>query len=829
MSAMLNSRRLLGFLALLIALFVTGDYFLRFHMILPGFAELEQQEAAKNITRCKTAIAREILHIEKLSTDWAVWDDLYQYAVDGNEPFVTSNFQWDTLPTTGIHLIYVINSSGKIVYKGAIAPSTGEMVELRQLPAEVFPADHFLLHSPDDTTSFSGILLTDFGPLLLTSHNIFTSAGEGPRHGTLLFGRFLDEEVIRDLRQQTQVEFTVRDPLSAPFSETEKQRVQDLAANRQVSQIVDDGKMLAFGLLDDLQQQPALLITATLPRHIMERGRVTARFSSIVLLSAVGLIITSFLVLMAVLNLRSRKRQELVEELVRQRTDELRLSEERLNALADASFEAIFLSEKGRCLEQNRAAESMFGFTDEEAIGQHATAWIVPEDWDRVMNNIRDNVEKPYEVTARRRDGSTFPAQVQARVATYRGRTVRVTALRDISEQKKAEREQKVLEDKLRQSQKMESLGLMASGVAHDLNNILSGIVSYPELILMSLPAESPLQKPIHLIREAGKRAAEVVDDLLTLARGVSSARETNNLNTIVLEYLESPEFFNLKGLHGHVLLKTDLDPDLLNISCSTIHVKKCVMNLVTNAAEAIREPGEIVISTRNQYRETPLEGHPKMQQGEYAILSVADTGTGIPAESLDRIFEPFYSRKVAGRSGTGLGLAIAWNTVHDHSGGVTVESSGKGTTFDLYFPATRENLTTLPESVDIEQYKGNGEKILVVDDDERQRTIAIQMLNLLNYSGHAVGSGESAVRYLRDETVDLVILDMIMDPGMNGCETYRRILELHPGQKAIITSGFSESGDVQQALSLGARGFVKKPYLVSRIAVIIRNTLLNS
>ena len=821
---MISSRKLLGSLALLISLFVVGDHYLRFHMILPGFVELEQQEALKDITRCKTAIEREILHIEKLSTDWAVWDDLYQYAIDGNREFETSNFQWDTLPTTGINLIYVINSEGKIVYKATIIPSTGEMVELQQLPADVFPPDHFLLKTPGDGSSLSGIHLTDFGPLLLTSHNILTSAGEGPSHGTLLFGRFLDNDIISDLQQQTQVEFSVRDPLSAPFSEAERKLVQDLAIKQQVNEIIDDRKMLVFGLLNDLQQQPALLITAALPRRTLERGMVTARFSSFVLLSAVGLIIASFIVFMALSNLRSRKRQDLIEALVAQRTDELRLSQERLNALSDASFEAIFLSEKGICVEQNRAAEVMFGYAYEQAIGKNMNAWVEPEYREVATRNILANVETPYEIIARRKDGSTFPAQIQARAATFRGKTVRVIALRDLSEQKKAEREQKILEDKLQQSQKMESLGMMASGVAHDLNNILSGIVSYPELIMMSLPKDSSLLTPVTQIREAGKRAAEVVDDLLTLARGVSRSREINNLNTIVSEYLESPELFNLRSLHSHVSIKTDLEPDLLNISCSTIHIKKCLMNLVTNAAEAIREPGEIVIATRNQY----CDAHPKMKKGEFAILSVTDTGIGIPEESLGRIFEPFYSRKVVGRSGTGLGLAVAWNTVHDHSGVITVESSTKGTTFELYFPATRENLRNLPPSVDIEQYKGRGEKILVVDDDEQQRNIASQILEFLNYTGHTVDSGESAVHYLEKETVDLVILDMIMAPGINGCETYRRILELQPGQKAIVTSGFSESEDVQQALSLGIRGFVQKPYTLSKIAIAIKETLRN-
>ncbi len=828
MSAMINSPRLLGLLAVLIPLFVAGDYFIRFQVILPGFAELEQQEAVKDVARCKNAIEREILHVEKLTKDWAVWDDLYQYVLDGNKAFAVSNFQWESLGGAGIHLLYVVNTEGKILYGGVVDPSTMQMISLRQLPAAFFPADHSLLRSRGDAISLSGILLTDHGPLLLTSHKILNSVGEGPSHGTILLGRFLGTATIEDLRLQTRVNFTVRDPLSTAFSEQEERQVQALVQGKQMNEVVSEEKILGHSLLTDLKGKPALLITADLPRHIMERGRVAARFSSIVLLSAVGLIIFASVVMALVSMLKAQRRQEEIEALVEQRTDELRMSEERLHALADASFEAIFLTEKGICLEQNRAAETLFGYSFEEAVGRQANMWIAPDERERVIRFTLEKEERPYEVTALRKDGSAFPAQIQTREAEYHGRKVWVSAVRDLTEQKRVERDQQIMEDKLRRSQKMEALGLMAGGVAHDLNNILSGIVNYPELILMGLPEDSPLSKPIKAIRESGRNAAAVVDDLLTLARGVSSARENNNLNTIITEYLESPEFYTLQGLHGHVAIRAELEPNLLNISCSTIHIKKTVMNLVTNAAEAIRERGEIVVSTRNQYCESHLPGYPEMRQGEYVALSVADTGMGIPKESIDRIFEPFYSRKVVGRSGTGLGLAVAWNTVHDHGGGIMVQSSSGGTIFELYFPSTREDLSTIPEFVDIEQFKGDGEKILVVDDDEGQRTIALQILSLLNYSGHAVDSGEDALHYLGGETADLVILDMVMAPGMNGCETYRRILELHPGQKAIITSGFSESSDVQQTLALGARRFVKKPYLVGMIAAVIHDTLRN-
>ncbi len=259
--------KLLVLLFILCVIFVGGDYFIRFHVILPEFAELERQEAKKDITRCTSSIEREFQHVEKLATDWALWDDLYQYVIDGNEPFVTSNFQWDTLQKTGIDLMYVINTEGNIVYSGISQPETAEMIKLQQLPAENFPSDHYLLNVPDNANSFAGIFLTENGPLLLASHKILTSAGRGPSRGILLVGRFLDDQVMQVLRQQTQIEFTVGNPLTAPFSEIERRRVEDLAAGKQVTEIVDEHTLLTFGLLTDLQKHPALLITPNPPPY----------------------------------------------------------------------------------------------------------------------------------------------------------------------------------------------------------------------------------------------------------------------------------------------------------------------------------------------------------------------------------------------------------------------------------------------------------------------------------------------------------------------------------------------------------------------------------
>jgi CheY-like chemotaxis protein/two-component sensor histidine kinase len=363
--------------------------------------------------------------------------------------------------------------------------------------------------------------------------------------------------------------------------------------------------------------------------------------------------------------------------------------------------------------------------------------------------------------------------------------------------------------------------------VAHDLNNILGGLVSYPELLLMDLPKKSPLRKPILTIKKSGEKAATIVQDLLTLARRGVSTMEVANLNDIISEYLKSPEYEKLKIFHPDVRLKTNLEEDLLNILGSPVHLSKTIMNLVSNAAEAMPIGGKIFISTENRYIDRPIRGYDNVDEGDYITLTVSDTGTGISPEDMESIFEPFYTKKVMGRSGTGLGMAVVWGTVKDHRGYIDVKSAkGKGTTFTLYFPVSRKELDKDKPLLSIADYMGKGESVLVVDDVAEQRDIASRILKRLSYSVRTVSSGEEAVDYMKDNSANLLLLDMIMDPGIDGYETYKRILKFHPNQRAIIVSGFSETKRVKEAQRLGAGTYVNKPYLLEKIGLAVRDEL---
>ena len=406
-----------------------------------------------------------------------------------------------------------------------------------------------------------------------------------------------------------------------------------------------------------------------------------------------------------------------------------------------------------------------------------------------------------------------------------------ITASRDelnheIAGHKRAEKEKKKLETKLQRARKMEAMGLMAGGVAHDLNNILSGIVSYPELLLMDLPEDSPLRKPIKTIQESGMRAADVVEDLLTIARGVATGKEVLNLNTVVDEYLDSAEHHKLERIHPLSAFKTELDSELLNITGSASHVKKVLMNLIVNASEAIEVRGTVTVSTINRYLDEPLKGYDDVRTGEYAVLRVSDNGSGISPKDLDRIFEPFYTKKEMGRSSTGLGLAVVWNSMQDHNGYINVKSSEKGTVFELYFPTTREKMADEGEQAPLENYLGHGEKILVVDDEERQMEIASGILTRLGYIAEAVSSGEDAIEYVKTNPVDLILLDMVMPKGINGRETYEEIIKIRPGQKAIIASGYAKTKEVNMAQELGAGKYIKKPYALEKVGLAVKEEL---
>ena len=420
----------------------------------------------------------------------------------------------------------------------------------------------------------------------------------------------------------------------------------------------------------------------------------------------------------------------------KQAEEALRESRQQLSDIIEFLPDATLVIDKEeKVIAWNRAIEAMTGIQKKDMLGKGNNEYAIPFYGDRrpILIDLAfhpdKEMEKQYTAIQRVGDilfgeayapslphGDTHLSATASVLRNSKGEIIAaIECIRDNTERKR-------LEERLQRAEKMEALGHLAGGVAHDLNNVLGVLVGYSELLAEKLPQESPLRKYAVNILQSSMRGAAIIQDLLTLARRGVIVSEVVDLNGIVFDYLRTPEFEKMKSYHPEVKVRTELEEGLLKIKGSPVHLSKTIMNLVSNAAEAISGRGEVTIRTENRYVDHPIQGYDDLQEGDYVVLTVSDSGMGIPDRDLRKIFEPFYTKKVMGRSGTGLGLAVVWGTVKDHHGYIDVQSEeGKGTTFTLYFPVTREELTKTAETVSTSTYMGRGESILVVDDVKEQ------------------------------------------------------------------------------------------------------------
>jgi PAS domain S-box-containing protein len=381
----------------------------------------------------------------------------------------------------------------------------------------------------------------------------------------------------------------------------------------------------------------------------------------------------------------------------------LRESEKKYRELVENANSMILRRDPaGKITFFNECAQKFFGLSEKEVLGKNIIGTIVPEK-DSQGNDQREAVLEigahpgnypTHEYENIRSNGQrAWVSWTNKALRDPQGNIAEILCIgNDVTALREAGKEKKALEARLQRAEKMEAIGSLAGGVAHDLNNILPSLISFPDVILMDLPEDSPLRKPVLSIKRSGERAAVIAQDLLTLARRAVPVRKPVNLNDVIGEYLESPEGSKLQSDYPRVQIKKDLDPALRLILGSPVHLSKTVMNLVVNAVEAISEQGRVVLSTKTAQMKEEIKGYEMIEPGDYAVLSVSDTGVGISAQDVEKIFEPFYTKKAMGRSGSGLGMAIVWGTVKDHRGYVDVKSEeGIGTTFDLYFPVAME------------------------------------------------------------------------------------------------------------------------------------------
>ena len=314
------------------------------------------------------------------------------------------------------------------------------------------------------------------------------------------------------------------------------------------------------------------------------------------------------------------------------------------------------------------------------------------------------------------------------------------------------------------------------------------------------------------------------LDDIKKTAQTISKVIIIN-LNTVIEEYLMSATMIEYQEKYPDVKIIINLDKDLKNISGSTPHLTKVVMNLVCNAFEFLPKGGELTIITSTVNIEKKISGYEEILPGCYSLLKITDTGPGILNSDIKRIFEPYYTKKIHSTTGSGLGLWVVYGIVKEHNAFIDIHSEyGNGTSFYIYFPAHEQKAET--EISNKVKSSCGTERILIIDDETEIREFLSDVLKYLNYKVYVAENGRAAVKSLTTQSVDLIILDMIMESDFDGLDTYREILKIHPEQKAIISSGFSINERIKETLSLGAGQFLKKPYTIEELSTAVQKEL---
>jgi len=510
----------------------------------------------------------------------------------------------------------------------------------------------------------------------------------------------------------------------------------------------------------------------------------------------------------------------------KERQDALSKSEDRLRATVEASLDCIIgMDAKGNVIEFNPAAEFCFGYRKQQVIGKSLADLVIPErhrhEHIQGMAHFLETGDGPYlgkrlEVTAVRADGREFPVELAIDVAQGQDGKIFIGYLRDITERKQAEAERTRLETQLRQAQKMEAIGHLTGGVAHDFNNILTGVMGYivmaSERVTQS--GDEKLQKYLDRSQKAVQRARDLIQQMLTFSRGQRGEPKALSLTPLLKETVKLFE----STLPATIEMHTDF-ASTPAVMVDPVHMEQVLMNLIINARDAMQGSGQLTLSLRQIHcGDCVCTACRQPVRGDYVELSVADTGSGITQDIIDRIFEPFFSTKEVGK-GSGMGLATVHGIVHECKGHIVVDSSpGRGSTFRVLLPPIKMpldmsaqapgDITSAMASVHV--LKG---RVMLVDDDFTVSEFMHDMLSEWGLEVSLFNNGIDALKYFADdpERFDLAIVDQTM-PKITGMQTAEQMLKLRPQMPVVLYTGVSEHLSQDQIKSIGIRALVKKP-----------------
>jgi len=518
-----------------------------------------------------------------------------------------------------------------------------------------------------------------------------------------------------------------------------------------------------------------------------------------------------------------------LEAKIAQRTEALSQSEKTTRLVIETANDAfIGMDEQGRVIDWNQKAETVFGWPREAILGQVLADAIIPfkrrhdhsEGLKRFLATGNGPVlNKSIEIMALHRDGHEFPVDLTVWPVRVGDGYLFNAFVRDITARKK-------MEAQLFQSQKMETVGTLAGGIAHDLNNQLTPLSGYVDLLLTKTLPDDPNYHLLDEANSAAKRCADVVQRLLNFSRPAAQKKEAVDIAALMLELKNLLPKLIPSTIQAEFIGQVGLWPVVGNET----ELQSVLMNLAVNARDAMPRGGQLTVEVKNLTLTNHDRAVPASSIGNYVHISVRDTGVGMSADIVSKIFEPFFTTKEKGK-GTGLGLAMAFNIIKNHGGWISVSSRpGKGTIFQIYLPAAIELQPASAGKVKAAEApllpKGN-ETVLLVDDEKPIRDMGKAFLSRLGYTALLAEDGEQAIRLYRrhQNGVGAVILDMTM-PKLTGKQTLKQILEINPKAKVILVSGYTAEGTSEELLAEGAMGFLQKPYNIMLFAQTLRRVL---
>ncbi len=502
----------------------------------------------------------------------------------------------------------------------------------------------------------------------------------------------------------------------------------------------------------------------------------------------------------------------------------LKESEERFKALHNASFGGITIHDKGIILECNKGLSLITGYDYNELIGMNGLNLISDDTRDRVIKNINSGYEKPYEAKGVRKNGECYPLRLEARNIPYKGKAVRVVEFRDITENKKADLDRERLERQLQQAQKMEAVGRLAGGVAHDFNNILGVILGRADMIMEELEPGQPFYTDMEEIIKAGNRSVDLIRQLLAFARKQTVAPKILDLNETVSGMIRMlqrliGEDIDLTWMPGEIAGKVKIDPG---------QIDQILANLCVNARDAIAGVGKVTIETGTAlFDETYCADHPGFREGEYVLLAVSDNGCGMDPETLNNVFEPFFTTKAQGK-GTGLGLSTVYGIVKQNDGFVKVYSEPDyGTTFQIYLSKHMEETAHLLKQGSKMRVEHGQETILLVEDEPAILKLTQIMLERMGYVVIPAHTPGEAIQLAHEYAgqIHLLVTDVVM-PEMNGRDLAETILSFYPDLKRLFMSGYTANVIAHHGVLDSGINFIQKPFSKEALSVKVREAL---